>query len=57
MDGVDQWEEATERKGRLGTYVYVTGFAKRDLVAHFFKIELLLPLGRVGFELQNALHI
>ena len=23
--------------------IYVTGFAKRDLVAHFFKIELLLP--------------
>ena len=23
----------------------------------FFKIELLLPYGRVGSELQNALHI
>ena len=23
--------------------IYVTGFAKRDLIAHFKKIELLLP--------------
>ena len=34
---------------------YVTVPVKRVLVAHLFKIELLLP--RVGFELQNALHI
>ena len=36
---------------------YVTVPGKRAHVAHFFKIELLLPKGRVGFELQNALHI
>ena len=36
---------------------YVTVPVKRVLVAHVFKIELLLPEGRVGFELQNALHI
>ena len=36
---------------------YVTVPGKRAQVAHFFKIELLLPQGRVGFELQNALHI
>ena len=24
-------------------YTYVTGFEKRDLIAHFEKIELLLP--------------
>ena len=28
---------------------------KRDQFGNFFKIELLLPQGRVGFELQNAL--
>ena len=26
-----------------GIQVYVTGFEKRDLIAHFEKIELLLP--------------
>ena len=30
---------------------------KSDQLGNFFKIELLLPQGRVGFELQNALHI
>ena len=30
---------------------------KRDHLGNFFKIELLLQQGRVGFELQNALHI
>ena len=38
------------------TSIYVTVPGKRAQVAHFFKIELLLPQGRVGFELQNALH-
>ena len=37
--------------------VYVTVPGKRDHLGNFFKIELLLPQGRVGFELQNALHI
>ena len=37
------------------TYVTVPG--KRDQFGNFFKIELLLPQGRVGFELQNELHI
>ena len=37
--------------------LYVTVPGKRVLVAHLKKIELLQPLGRVGFELQNALHI
>ena len=27
----------------LNTVTYVTGFGKRDLIAHFEKIELLLP--------------
>ena len=36
---------------------YVTVPGKRDHLGNFFKIELLLPQGRVGFELQNALHI
>ena len=36
---------------------YVTVRGKRDHLGNFFKIELLLPQGRVGFELQNALHI
>ena len=49
------------------TYVYMFGLnrtlaivtvpGKRDHLGNFFKIELLLPQGRVGFELQNALHI
>ena len=38
-------------------YAHVTVPGKRAQVAHFFKIELLLPQGRVGFEIQNALHI
>ena len=38
-------------------YLYVTVPGKRDQLRNFFKIELLLPKGRVGFELQNALHI
>ena len=37
--------------------IYVTVPGKRDHLGNFFKIELLLPQGRVGFELQNALHI
>ena len=37
--------------------IYVTVPGKRDQLRNFFKIELLLPQGRVGFELQNALHI
>ena len=37
------------------TYVTVPG--KRDHFGNFFKIELLLQQERVGFELQNALHI
>ena len=36
---------------------FVTVPGKRDHLGNFFKIELLLPQGRVGFELQNALHI
>ena len=36
---------------------YVTVPGKRDHLGNFFKIELLLQQGRVGFELQNALHI
>ena len=28
---------------------------KKDQFGIFFKIKLLLPQGRVGFELQNAL--
>ena len=35
----------------------VTVPGKRDHLGNFFKIELLLPQGIVGFELQNALHI
>ena len=38
-------------------FIYVTVPGKRDHLGNFFKIELLLPQGRVGFELQNALHI
>ena len=37
--------------------IYVTVPGKRDQFGNFFKIKLLLPQGRVGFELQNALHI
>ena len=37
--------------------VYVTVPGKRDHLGNFFKIELLLQQERVGFELQNALHI
>ena len=37
--------------------INVTVPGKRDQFGNFFKIELLLPQGRVGFELQNALHI
>ena len=40
----------------LGVGVYVTVPGKRDQFGNFFKMELLLPQGRVGFELQNALH-
>ena len=39
------------------TLAIVTVPGKRDHLGNFFKIELLLPQGRVGFELQNALHI
>ena len=35
----------------------VTVPGKRDHLGNFFKIELLLQQERVGFELQNALHI
>ena len=38
-------------------YIYVTVPGKRDHLGNFFKIELLLQQERVGFELQNALHI
>ena len=38
-------------------YTYVTVPGKRDHLGNFFKIELLLQQERVGFELQNALHI
>ena len=41
----------------MDVYIYVTVPGKRDQFGIFFKIELLLPHGRVGFELQNALHI
>ena len=37
--------------------IYVTVPGKRDHFRNFFKIELLLQQERVGFELQNALHI
>ena len=37
--------------------LYVTVPGKRDHLGNFFKIELLLQQERVGFELQNALHI
>ena len=37
--------------------LYVTVPGKRDHFRNFFKIELLLQQERVGFELQNALHI
>ena len=36
---------------------FVTVPGKRDHLGNFFKIELLLQQERVGFELQNALHI
>ena len=42
---------------RLRILAYVTVPGKRDHLSNFFKIELLLQQGRVGFELQNALHI
>ena len=38
-------------------FVYVIVPGKRDHLGNFFKIELLLQQERVGFELQNALHI
>ena len=38
-------------------HIYVTVPGKRDHFRNFFKIELLLQQERVGFELQNALHI
>ena len=41
----------------LNCHKYVTVPGIRDQFGNFFKIELLLPQGRVGFELQNALHI
>ena len=41
----------------LCVLVYVTVPGKRDHFRNFFKIELLLQQERVGFELQNALHI
>ena len=37
--------------------LYVTVPGKRDHLGNFYKIELLLQQERVGFELQNALHI
>ena len=37
--------------------IIVTVPGKRDQLGNFFKIELLLQQERVGFELQNALHI
>ena len=37
--------------------LYVTVPGKKDQLGNFFKIELLLQQERVGFELQNALHI
>ena len=37
--------------------IIVTVPGKRDHLGNFFKIELLLQQERVGFELQNALHI
>ena len=36
---------------------FVTVPGKRDHLGNFFKIELLIQQERVGFELQNALHI
>ena len=38
-------------------FAYVTVPGKRNQFGNLKKIELLLPQGRVGFELQNALHI
>ena len=38
-------------------HIYVTVPGKRDQLGNYFKIELLLQQERVGFELQNALHI
>ena len=43
--------------GSVSVYIYVTVPGERDHLGNFFKIELLLQQGRVGFELQNALHI
>ena len=37
--------------------IIVTVPGKRDHLGNFFKIELLLQQERVGFELQNAIHI
>ena len=37
--------------------LYVTVPGKRDQLGNFFKIEVFLQQERVGFELQNALHI
>ena len=37
-------------------FAYVTVQGKNQF-GNLKKIELLLPQGRVGFELQNALHI
>ena len=31
--------------------IYVTGSGKRDIFAHIFKIELLVPQGRVNSQL------
>ena len=37
--------------------IYVTVPRKRDQLGNFFKIELLLQQGRVGFELQCATYL
>ena len=50
-------QEASKARLNVIALVYVTVPGKRDHLGNFFKIELLLPQGRVGFELQNALHI
>ena len=38
-------------------HICVTVPGKRNQLGNFFKIELLLQQERVGFELQNVLHI
>ena len=57
------WKECSVNRSfqvsllNLFPWIYVTLPGKRDHLGNFFKIELLLQQGRVGFELQNALHI